>query len=371
MAQRIIIRHTSGTKTHQIDEFQAGSFHEIIAGRDENAAVRFDPDREDLVSRQHLKITADPSSPGSFLVSDLQSRNGTFLNRQRLSQPTRIHHFDVVQLGPGGPEFRFELDPAPPSAARATRVVTPSEAGALARPTRESSLPAFAASATSRPIGRATVERMLDDNFGKVKKESGKTLWVGVAAIVMIVFVGLGAYLYLRNSASESAKRSEDQQALLLQMAQVVRQQPSDDAAVRAQIDKLNGDLKKIMAQNQALKQNGAASSPNGGPVSSAAKKAKEDSDSEYNAGLKRASQLSQNGDYAAAYKESVRIIGLDGSRWEGYFIAGSSLTALNQPGAQPLFQYALAQAPEADKARIAQRISQLQGGGSGSTEYP
>src|SRR5580658_73033 len=368
--QRILIRHTAGIRSNQIDEFQVGSFQEIIAGRDEGAGVRFDPDRDDLVSRQHLKIAADPSSSNSFLVSDLQSRNGTFVNRQRVSQPMRIQHFDVVQLGPGGPEFRFELDPAPASVARPTRVLNPAEAGALrstvAKPTRESTLPAMA---SSRPIGRATVERMLDDNFGRVKKESGKTFWVGVAAMVMIVVVGLGAYFFLRRSATESAKRSQEQQMLLMQEAQDVKQQPTDDAAVKTHIDKLSGDLKKIIAQNQALKQNAAANTSTPGSGSNGTNKTQADSAADYNAGLTRAWHLYKTADYAGAYAESVRITGMDGNRWEGYFIAGSSLDALNRPAdAQSAYQYALAEAPEEYKAKIAQRISAVQGGGTGST---
>lgn len=368
--QRILIRHTSGSRSNQIDEFQVGSFKEIIAGRDEAANVRFDPDRDDLVSRQHLKIAADPSSSNGFLVSDLQSRNGTFVNRQRISQPLRIQHHDVVQLGPAGPEFRFELDPAPASAARPTRVVNSADAGVLggtaAKPTRVSEMPALA---SPRPIGRATVERMLDDNFGRVKKESGKTLWVGIAATVMIAVVGLSVYIFMRRSAAESAKQSHEQQLLLLQMSQVVKQQPSDDAAVRAQIDKLSGELKKVMAQNQALRQNAVATTSSPESTGSGASNAQADSVSDYNAGLNRAMQLYKTNDYTGAYAECVRITRLDANRWEAYFIAGLSLDALNKSAdAQAAYQYALAQAPAEHKARIAQRIGAAQSGGTGST---
>src|SRR5260370_5119743 len=220
----------------------------------------------------------------------------------------------------------------------------------------------------SRPIGRATVERMLDENFGRVKKESGKTLWVGVAAMVLIAIVGLGAYLFLRRSATESAKRSQEQQMLILQMAQVVKQQPSDDAAVKAQIDKLSGQLKKIIAQNQALRQAAAANTSNTGSESTGTNTGQTVT-SEYNAGLNRAMQLYKTNDYAGAYSECVRITGLDATRWEGFFIAGLSLDALNKhTDAQTAYQYALAQAPEEHKANISQRISVAQSGATGAT---
>ena len=109
--ERILIRHLSGARAGQVDEFPANSTNEILVGRDPEAQVCFDPSREDLVSRQHVKIVRDPESPKDFAVVDLQSRNGTFLNRQRIYAPARLTHNDVIQLGPAGPEFRFELDP--------------------------------------------------------------------------------------------------------------------------------------------------------------------------------------------------------------------------------------------------------------------
>jgi hypothetical protein len=359
--QRILIYHTSGTRSNQVDEFQAEGFREILVGRDESSTVRFDPDREDLVSRNHLKIYADPANANCFLITDLQSRNGSFLNRQRIGAPTRIHHGDLVQLGPGGPEFRMEFDPPPASAARPTRMLSPSEGGAyassLAKQTRMSGIPDVS---TPRPIGRATVERMLDDTFGRVKKESGKTLWVGIAAIIMIAAVGIGTYFYLRNATVESAKRSQEQQLLLLQMAQVVKQQPSDDAAVRSQMDKLSGDMKKIISENQALRQSvasGASASTN------QADQGQQDSSSDYNAGLAKASQLYKANDFEKAYAECVRISQLNPSSWGSYYVAGLSAEAMNQPQvALEAYQSALSLAPDdSTKAQITKMINSMQ----------
>jgi len=370
--KRILIRHTSGTRANQVDEFQAEGFKELLAGRDETSSVRFDPDREDLVSRNHLKIYADPASPGSFFITDLQSRNGTFLNRQRISVPTRIHHGDVVQLGPAGPEFRLELDPPPASAARPTRVINPSEAGALAgalaKPTRAISVPDLSGLSGQRPIGRATVERMLDSTFGKVKKESGKSLWVGIAAVIMIAAVGLATYLYQRSLAAESARQSQEQQLLLLQMAQTVKQQPSDDAAVRAQMDKLSGEMKKIIAQNQTLRQSpaGNAGAQSNG-ANNEASKDQQNAATDYNSGLAQAEQFYKTNEFEKAYAQCVEIIKLDRSRWEGYYIAGLSAEAQNKPqDAQTAYQYAFSQAPDAAKTTIAQRLNAIKGGSGG-----
>src|SRR5262249_31086121 len=110
--QKILIRYLGGSRANQADEFPPDG-QDLVAGRDNSAQIRFDPDRDDLVSRQHLKITSTPGVPNSFQLVDLQSRNGTFLNRQRVFGSMRLNHNDVVQLGAGGPEFRFEIEPPP------------------------------------------------------------------------------------------------------------------------------------------------------------------------------------------------------------------------------------------------------------------
>src|SRR5437867_675853 len=211
---KILIRHLGGDRAQQADEFAAFGFRELIVGRDPTAQVRFDPDRDDLVSRQHLKIVADPNVPNAFQVVDLQSRNGTYLNRQRVFGSQRVSSGDVIQLGPGGPEIRFELDPPPPPSAAMLTRESPTEtgfgtgAGMGLRPTRESMpLPHGMSPELNapRPVGRATVERMLGDVFSRVSGESRKGLWVGVAALVAILAVGGGTWLFMRQSASDAA----------------------------------------------------------------------------------------------------------------------------------------------------------------------
>src|SRR5205085_787731 len=119
--ERIVLKHLSGSKANQVEEFPLNHVKELVLGRDPSSTVKYDPDRDDLVGRQHAKITQDPNDPSQFIVSDLNSRNGTFVNRQRISGTTRLNVGDVVQLGPGGPEFLFEIEPRPQNATKATR----------------------------------------------------------------------------------------------------------------------------------------------------------------------------------------------------------------------------------------------------------
>lgn len=139
---RIIVRHRSGSKANQIEEFPLAQYTVISIGRTATSSMKYDPDLDDLVSREHAKIRQDPDDPTCFTIEDLNSRNGTFVNKQRIAGATPIRLGDVVQLGPGGPEFEFDLEPRPAGAAgtagrdtspfaRATRASTPAaQAGA-------------------------------------------------------------------------------------------------------------------------------------------------------------------------------------------------------------------------------------------------
>ncbi|MBI1763089.1 MAG: trypsin-like peptidase domain-containing protein [Acidobacteria bacterium] len=117
----IMLKHLSGSRAGQTSEFPLPQTTEITLGRDPASSVSFDPAKDDLVGRYHAKITPDHLLPGQFTVSDLNSRNGTFINKQRISGSARVTPGDVIQLGAGGPEFEFEVLPRPAPYLQPTR----------------------------------------------------------------------------------------------------------------------------------------------------------------------------------------------------------------------------------------------------------
>ncbi|MCA9767910.1 MAG: diguanylate cyclase, partial [Gemmatimonadetes bacterium] len=97
--ERVILRHLKGSKTGTTEEFPLASVSELTLGRDPIAQVRFDADKDDLVGRQHARIVRDPNDPVRFTLTDLNSRNGTFLNNDRLSDVRPLAIGDKVKLG--------------------------------------------------------------------------------------------------------------------------------------------------------------------------------------------------------------------------------------------------------------------------------
>ncbi len=76
----------------------------ITLGRDEGCAVRFD---DALVSRRHAEIGF---ADGAWRLTDLDSRNGTFLDGQRVQRvvlPPRA----TVRLAEAGPSVMIEVRP--------------------------------------------------------------------------------------------------------------------------------------------------------------------------------------------------------------------------------------------------------------------
>jgi pSer/pThr/pTyr-binding forkhead associated (FHA) protein len=195
---RIVLKHLSGSKAGQVDEFPLSQFPELIIGRDPAATLKYDAVKDDLVGRQHARIAADRANPAAFTLTDLGSRNGTFINRQRVTGTVQIAPGDVVQFGPGGPEFEFDLAPRPANYPGPTREATVPLADrfATATPTTREAVPPTSSARlattakTGGSVGKGTVERMLAQNKTETRKfflAGGGTL-AAVFAIVAWIF---------------------------------------------------------------------------------------------------------------------------------------------------------------------------------------
>ena len=222
--ERVILRHLKGSRASQLEEFPLQQFAELVFGRDPNSSVRFDPEKDDLVGRQHARISRDAADPYRFKLADLNSRNGTFLNKLRVVGEMPIQPGDVIQLGAGGPEIQFDLDPLPAQYVKATRlgVAGPMGATANVHETRVGATPASAPVAPSPMaaapggVGKATVERMI----GETKKQSNRTLTMGLAAAaVMVVAVAAWAWQGNQSTRDEAAQREKQMQDSLSGLA--------------------------------------------------------------------------------------------------------------------------------------------------------
>ena len=108
---QLVFRHLSGTRASEIDIVDLGAHRELILGRATSAAVRFDPRRDRAVGRYHARIV--PEQESRFVLADLASANGTFVNGRRVEQPVTLHAGDVIQLGEAGPRVEVLIEIVP------------------------------------------------------------------------------------------------------------------------------------------------------------------------------------------------------------------------------------------------------------------
>jgi FHA domain-containing protein len=109
----IVIRHLSGSKANQEDRFPLDGFEEITLGRHPSSSVMFSDETDAVVGRRHARITRNPALTSLFFITDFGSRNGTFVNKQRIFGGVTLNPGAVVQFGIGGPEFRFDVESEP------------------------------------------------------------------------------------------------------------------------------------------------------------------------------------------------------------------------------------------------------------------
>lgn len=191
--KRIVIRHLEGSLANQINEFPLERFESVTFGRTAASSVQYDPDLDDLVSRQHARIEQADEDPTQFTITDLDSRNGTFVNGQKIIGLARIVPGDVIQLGKDGPQFQFDLDPRPDALVRPTRAAEATVAPARATRVSEEASSASSEPAGDRtPIGKTTVERMLSYTKG----ESQRKLFLWGAGVLAILIIAVGVLLW-------------------------------------------------------------------------------------------------------------------------------------------------------------------------------
>lgn len=189
--ERYVIRHISGTKANQVEEFDFNK-QELSIGRSTGSDIQYDPEQEVIVSREHGKIVKVTSDPPQFSINDNNSRNGIFVNKTRVKGSATLSPGDEVQLGSNGPVFAFDIYPRPQDMMMETKIMD-IPTSIKATTISEVAPGANASAASSEPektgLGKQTVERMLVAE----RKKSFGTMGIIIGALVL----GLGVLGYV------------------------------------------------------------------------------------------------------------------------------------------------------------------------------
>jgi serine protease Do len=222
----VVIRHLSGSKINQVEQFPLEDLQEITIGRDPHSDIAYDQRRDDVVSRRHaaIRIQKGEGDNFSFWLRDLNSSNGTLLNGARVEDEIDLLPEDTIELGPGGPKFTFDVEPRPQSLASRTRMMGPIEAtatravasvaGTAEHPAGTKEIGAALRTGTRDTaggaravVGRDTVMRMLFQ-----EREKSTRIWMSALAAVLAVLVVTGGGLYWHSRTVANQLREEAMQ---------------------------------------------------------------------------------------------------------------------------------------------------------------
>jgi pSer/pThr/pTyr-binding forkhead associated (FHA) protein len=151
----------------------------VTIGRAQHASVCID---DKTLSREHTEIYPEQ---GRFLVRDLESKNGTFLNGSLVRQAEPLKHGDRIRVGPA--TFVFLMDPSDVPPVPGLSTTAKPAAAAPAPPTRP-------APAAPRPI-TSVPARARPRAPGDAGVDVADVVGGVVAKIILIAVVVVGAYL--------------------------------------------------------------------------------------------------------------------------------------------------------------------------------
>jgi S1-C subfamily serine protease len=178
-----------------------------------------------VVSRVHAELTVGPS--GALAVRDAGSRNGTFLNDERVTAPVPVRLGDRITLGRGGPALIVEgLGTAPQIP--------------VARP--------------PLGLGRRTAESLINRAVARAQRGRRRT------AVVLVVLLAAGVYgVYWRLSTQVEQTEQAQQTAEDSARAETERLRSElgaarAAAAPAARVDSLRAELESAQARTAELR---------------------------------------------------------------------------------------------------------------------
>lgn len=195
--EKYVIRHISGTKANQVEEFDFNK-QELSIGRSSGNDIQYDPEQEVIVSREHGKIVKVMPDPPQFSINDNNSRNGIFVNKVRVKGSAALNPGDEVQLGSNGPVFSFDIYPRPQNMMMETKIM---DIPTSIKATTISEINPLAAAEPSKTgLGKQTVERML---VAERKKSYGT---MGIVLGVLVLALGVLGYVFRDNLFGKKEK---------------------------------------------------------------------------------------------------------------------------------------------------------------------
>ena len=141
---RAQFKFLSGARAGQVETFRKAY---LGLGRHPLSDVRFDTERDLDVSSRHAAII---TKPDGYVLQDLDSKNGTYVNGKRIEEDRVLANGDVIGFGAKGPALEFHVLPDDGDAV-ATETAASAEAAAGRQSQPKQMVPAAVAPAPPPP----------------------------------------------------------------------------------------------------------------------------------------------------------------------------------------------------------------------------
>ncbi len=214
---------------------------------------------ETIVSRVHAELTVGPS--GGLVLRDAESKNGTYLNGQRITRAMPVRLGDKIMLGQGGPVLLVEGMGTAPLKAVPRPQAAAAPGGGLGQHTVIGLIgQALARAREEKKKGGRSTTAFMKAVAEEVGKDAGrKVRWLTALVILLVLLLGGGVYgvywlLSRQAEHTEAALRTAEDSARV--ESERLRHELAEAraaAAPAAQVDSLRSQLEAAQARTTQL----------------------------------------------------------------------------------------------------------------------
>lgn len=234
----IYFQHVEGSKKGQLESFDSDR---VRVGREAGTDLKFDPHKDREVSGNHAEIYRQRDL---FFIKDLQSRNGTYVNSHRVSQPTPLKDGDIIEFSSRGPKVIFSTK----EPAVGTLVVKEEE---ILRPGVGTKTVAMmigdalseARSAQRGRFGSTTV--FMREFLKQASTHSSRRLRIAVICLVILLAEFTGGLVYVNYQKRKEREGLAQQQERLIKEQEQQRTKIAEQETKISEMKALVEELKK------------------------------------------------------------------------------------------------------------------------------
>jgi tetratricopeptide (TPR) repeat protein len=219
----------------------------------------------------------------------------------------------------------------------------------------------------SRPVGKATVERIVGETFSRVHGESRRMTWMIAVGLVVLAALGWLTWSSVRRVSQETEAAQAATEARLRETTAEIAKNPALIQSMREEIVALQEQIriadqrsgKSVQELTEIVRRTEAAQTKQAKIL---AQKGTPASDDEFLAFKTKWKQLNDQERYNEALDVAQTLITMNGNRYEGYASSGITLYFLKDYArAGSFLQQAAAKAPSEQKAQLTSLAKQCQ----------